>query len=137
MNDYQKTEEGQFLKKLQDKISIVQKTGIVQVTDFLHPHYLALAKILLEKETACSWLFYGGIESAERQRIILGPLGHKLSFRDGQIILIRGEGNFTDKKVSHRDFLGAILATGIKREKIGDLWLHPQGCIFALEQKLA
>ena len=38
------------------------------------------------------------------------------------------EGNFKFKSISHRDYLGALLNLGIKREKIGDIIIHDNFC---------
>ena len=39
-----------------------------------------------------------------------------------------GRRNFKFQKVSHKDFLGAMMGTGIKREKIGDIIQIENGC---------
>ena len=40
---------------------------------------------------------------------------------ENPVSILKIEGNFKFQSVSHRDFLGALLGTGIKREKVGDI----------------
>jgi RNA-binding protein YlmH len=41
------------------------------------------------------------------------------------------EGNFMFDPATHRDFLGAVLGTGIDRKKIGDINLQVRGDSYA------
>ena len=47
---------------------------------------------------------------------------------ESNLKVIQIEGNFKFKSISHRDYLGALLNLGIKREKIGDIIIHDNFC---------
>ncbi|MEG2985898.1 MAG: YlmH/Sll1252 family protein, partial [Peptostreptococcaceae bacterium] len=47
---------------------------------------------------------------------------------DESLRFLQIEGNFKFKSISHKDYLGAILNLGIKREKIGDIIIHEKFC---------
>ena len=48
--------------------------------------------------------------------------------------IIKISGNFKFNKLSHRDYLGALLALGIKREKLGDIHVH-EDCAYIIADK--
>lgn len=110
------------MRQVLDKIEIVLKKHSNQTTDFLDPYEKRLAKSILNRFTEISYKELGGICQAERQVISIYP-----SYRDYKEIEIpitafKIEGAFL--KISHRDFLGSILALGINRDKIGDILIH-------------
>ena len=48
--------------------------------------------------------------------------------------VIRTTGNFKFNKIEHRDYLGALLSLGIKREKLGDIHVH-EDCAYIIADK--
>lgn len=44
---------------------------------------------------------------------------------------------YSAAKITHRDYLGAILGTGIKREKLGDIWLSETGCVISAAREIS
>ena len=42
-----------------------------------------------------------------------------------------------DLKLSHRDYLGALMAQGVRREAIGDLWVTEEGCTLLVLTEVA
>ena len=97
-------------------------------TKFLNPHHLYLAQQLLDQIRDLKYLLYGGYKQAERQRLGLMPDYYIEDMVDEPLTLLEIKGQFKFQNVSHRDFLGAILGTGIKREMVGDLVLAKKGC---------
>jgi photosystem II S4 domain protein len=104
-----------------DKAEQAWKTWELVVTDFLSPPVLAEVKQIFSKLTEVKVLPWGGYPQAERQRV--GIYREELFFDESQIPLTALDirGNFLFDPATHRDFLGAILGTGIVREKIGDI----------------
>lgn len=133
-------EEKEFIALLEDKIRLVQKINQPQVMNFLDPRLQSLAEQILNKNDDLAWDLQGGVPGAERQRLIIGPADWELSEQDARITLLASQGNVGQqgiKAINHRDYLGAILGTGIRREKLGDIWLTPAGCVLAVDQDLA
>ena len=54
-----------------------------------------------------------------------------------EIAVLDLEGNFNYSKVSHRDYLGALLSVGIKREKMGDILVKDNGAYVFLAESIA
>ncbi|MFN3360307.1 MAG: photosystem II S4 domain protein [Pseudanabaenaceae cyanobacterium] len=93
----------------------------VVYSDFLPPPVLAEAQGLFQKFTEVQICAWGGYEQAERQRLGIARLEQCLSLGDFPLLPIEISGNFLFDPANHRDFLGAILATGIDRGKVGDI----------------
>ncbi|WDC85882.1 YlmH/Sll1252 family protein [Caloramator sp. mosi_1] len=51
--------------------------------------------------------------------------------------IIKVNGNFKFEKLSHRDYLGALLSLGIKREKIGDINVFDDGAEIYVSKELS
>ena len=97
------------------------KTWEVVLTDFLSPPVLAEAQQVLGKLTEIELLAWGGYPQAERKRLGIARTEIPLECSQIQLAAIDVAGNFLFDPANHRDFLGAILGTGIVREKIGDI----------------
>lgn len=107
------------MRRVLDKIEIVSRTHYLESTDFLNPHTRKLAKSILNRFIEVSYKEIGGLKDSERQAILIYPEYHYLTKEDYPISAIRLEGEMKD--LSHRDFLGAVLNTGVIRDKIGDI----------------
>ena len=112
------------------------------VSKFLDSNELSLAAAL-SKRTSGKFMFWGGYPDAERVIMIYLPdyLDSDLSFSDifpmyadSPLIALRiKKDKFTE--LSHRDYLGALMGLGLKRDTIGDICLRDDGCdIIALPQ---
>ncbi|WP_019501573.1 photosystem II S4 domain protein [Pseudanabaena sp. PCC 6802] len=98
----------------------VQKWEIV-CSDFLSPPELAEATQILSKLTEIHFLAWGGYAQAERQRVAIARAELPLEQNAVELAAVDISGNFLFDPASHRDFLGALLGTGIERQKVGDL----------------
>lgn len=141
-SDIKSAEEKMFAARLLDKARIAQKTGQVQATDFVSPPAQSLAARILAKHRGIRFEMTGGNSSAERKRIILNPCPGSDVFDRDWIALLNMQSccprrEYEAAGISHRDFLGALLGTGLKREKLGDIWLMPQGCVAAVAREIA
>ncbi|XP_010644190.1 uncharacterized protein LOC100248657 isoform X3 [Vitis vinifera] len=92
-------------------------------TDFLTPPVLKESMIVLEKLADMKAVAQGGYPQAERCRLSVGH-SEVLTTAPDIVAALRITGNFGFQSCSHGDFLGAILGTGIAREKLGDIILQ-------------
>ncbi|XAR68327.1 hypothetical protein NMG60_11003415 [Bertholletia excelsa] len=92
-------------------------------TDFLMPPILKESMLALEKLSDIQAVAQGGYPQAERCRL---SVGHPQSFTSDPDVVaaLSITGKFAFQPCSHGDFLGAILGTGIAREKLGDIILQ-------------
>jgi photosystem II S4 domain protein len=97
------------------------KTWEVVCTDFLSPPELAEVQQIFGRLTDVQMQPWGGYPQAERQRVAMARSELPLAAEQVEIAALEIAGNFLFDSATHRDFLGAILGTGIVREKVGDI----------------
>lgn len=97
------------------------KTWEITQTDFLSPPELAETKTVFNRLTDLELVAWGGYPQAERQRIAIARSDIPIDSASVNIAAVEIAGNFLFDTASHRDFLGAMLGTGIVREKTGDV----------------
>jgi photosystem II S4 domain protein len=109
------------LARLLDQAEQALKTWEVVYSDFLSPPEQAEAQRLFQRLTDIHIATWGGYPQAERQRLAIARPDLPLEVNDTPLALLQVAGNFLFDPASHRDFLGAVLGTGLVRAKIGDI----------------
>ena len=117
-------EASDFIKRIEDLAERCERTGSVTSTAFLTPAELfELRKWLnAHPDTAC--LLSGGAPDCERQAAFFLPWflpAEELNLSE-RIKAVCLQGCFGTP--GHRDYLGALMGLGIKREWLGDLQLE-------------
>lgn len=108
---------------------------------FLDPHEAAVAQkragFLCSSGAydGCSYEFFGGYEGAERVFLGVFPPYSQHNTNDFPVAAIEIKWRFA--ALSHRDFLGALLALGIVRSKIGDIIVGDGKCTVFAEKTVA
>lgn len=120
----------ELLKGVEDKETAVRvieqaekalKTWEVVCTDFLSPLELADVQRMVARLSEVQILAWGGYPQAERQRVAIARSDLPLDSSSVSMSCLDISGNFLFDPATHRDFLGAILGTGIVRDKVGDI----------------
>lgn len=123
-------DERMMLSRIYDCMQSAENNYTVKTTQFLNGHELSLVQKALGKSNCVCFSAYGGYDEAERKVICFYPnyLSPQYNIR---IIEVSGR---EIEHLSHRDYLGSLLALGIRREKIGDIIINEKnGYIFCLE----
>ena len=115
------TEHVELMSRLLDQAEQALRTWEVVLTDFLSPPELAEAQQALGSLTELETLNWGGYPQAERQRLAISRTELLLDPDQVSVVALDIRGNFLFDPANHRDFLGAILGTGITRNKLGDI----------------
>jgi photosystem II S4 domain protein len=97
------------------------KTWEVVLTDFLSPPELVEIQRVFSRLTEVQLVAWGGYPQAERQRLAIARAELPLDQSQVSLTVLEIAGNFLFDSATHRDFLGAMLGTGIVREKTGDI----------------
>jgi photosystem II S4 domain protein len=97
------------------------KTWEVVLTDFLSPPELAEIEQIFNRLTEVQLINWGGYPQAERQRLAIARAEVPLDRSQVALAALEIAGNFLFDTATHRDFLGAMLGTGIVRDKTGDI----------------
>lgn len=132
-------EDKQILRRFQDLAALSDRKGSPTNTNFLS---LAEQSLFYEQRASFSSYPYtvtGGYPDAERRIIIFG-LSEAETEADAanpllSIIQITRKNTRFTAPPSHRDYLGALLNLGIKRELLGDILLGEDGsgaCVFCI-----
>lgn len=114
-------ENREGLARVIDKAEAALRTWEVAVTDFLAPPDLIESQQMLALLTEVQVLAWGGYPQAERQRLAIARTELPLDTSQIPVAALDISGNFLFDTASHRDFLGAILGTGLVRDKVGDI----------------
>ena len=114
-------ENREEMTRIIDQADIAVKTWEVVVSDFFSPPVVAEVENAFSRLTDVEIVVWGGYPQAERRRV--GITRPEIPLEQTQISLAALDiaGNFLFDPANHRDFLGAILGTGIVRDKIGDI----------------
>lgn len=107
-----------FVRRVYDWIDQMQRQYRIITTPFLTPAQLAIVEKLCGKQVL--YQTFGGYEDAELKRVVFLPYEEELRKEDYITVLRAG---FQQKfvKLNHRDILGALLNSGIKKEQLGDI----------------
>ncbi|MEC4806713.1 MAG: photosystem II S4 domain protein [Jaaginema sp. PMC 1079.18] len=114
-------ENREAIARIIDKAESAIATWEITVTDFFSPPDCLEAQAKFAPLAEISLLSWGGYPQAERQRIAIARSELPLDNAQVELAALDIAGNFLFDPASHRDFLGAILGTGVVREKIGDI----------------
>ena len=97
------------------------RTWEVVLTDFLSPPEVVETQRVFGRLTEVQLLAWGGYPQAERQRLAITREEVPLERSQVAVAALEIAGNFLFDTATHRDFLGAMLGTGIVRDKTGDI----------------
>jgi len=96
----------------------------VVVSDFLSPPELWEAQQVFARFGEVQVLPWGGFPQAERQRLAIARRELPLDETMVPLAALEISGNFLFDPATHRDFLGALLGTGLERTKVGDILVN-------------
>jgi photosystem II S4 domain protein len=97
------------------------KTWEPAVSDFLSPPEIADIQTVFSGLAEVVFMPWGGYPQAERQRVAFARSELPLVTDAIEVAALEIAGNFLFDPATHRDFLGALLGTGLVRDKVGDL----------------
>lgn len=131
------TEDEVLLSHASDLKTQCEDTSVVQSTAFLDPRQRTLLLPLEKKQSEfVKTFYYGGYEEAERLCAVFVPRFYeeKDAFEffssypefDPVSLLRLEKDRFTN--LTHRDYLGALMGLGLRRETLGDIILDEKGC---------
>lgn len=133
----QSAEDRLLLAKLWDKITAGMTRNIPAATRFLSPREQSLARFLFGRQAGLT--AFGGYEGAERKLLVYLPdyleEGY-LQGEDSPCLCLRAS-FYQGDSPTHRDFLGALMGSGIQRETVGDILVGKGSCDFFVTREIA
>ena len=130
-------EDRLLLAKLWDKINAGLRRNIPANTCFLSPRELELARYLFGDEPGL--YAFGGYGDAERKMLCYLPdyLDEESLYDEYSPMVCLRATFFEGDTPSHRDFLGALMGSGIARESVGDICVGKGSCDFFVTEEIA
>src|SRR5699024_9107545 len=115
-------EEHSFIDQVLTWKEAVERSYITKQSDFLDPREQHIAQSILGKNNeVIHWGMDGGVENAERKRLMMRPFYESLDRDVYSCELLQATYNEKYMSLSHRDVLGAFLSLGLDRSKLGDV----------------
>ncbi|MCL6588528.1 MAG: photosystem II S4 domain protein [Firmicutes bacterium] len=113
------------------------RQGQPEWTDFLDPTLREEAQAILGWIKGIRFSAFGGYPGAERKRLAIYPDYYISQAIEPELAYLAITVNQRQPgELNHRDYLGALMNLGIKREKIGDLLVTEEGCQAILAPEL-
>lgn len=127
-------DERLFVRRIVDLAQAVQSRGVSRATAFLSDRQQELARAALSGIGFDAYVFDGGYPDAERRILCLqGEYGDDAL----PAVCLFAELVHADAVPTHRDYLGALMALGVKRECIGDILPCETGAYFFVLSRVA
>lgn len=125
-------EERMFVRRVRELAGAAQSSGAPRQTAFLNDRQQALACAALSAAGCAGYHFDGGYPEAERKILCLHGETDKDAAPRFSCLFLETMGERT--ALSHRDYLGALLSLGVKRECVGDILTCDAGAyVFLLD----
>ncbi|HEX3044373.1 MAG TPA: YlmH/Sll1252 family protein [Bacillota bacterium] len=134
-------EQDQELKRFGARITELaersMRQGQPEWTDFLDPTLREEAQAILGWIKGSRFNAFGGYPNAERRRLVIYPDYYIAQTIEPDLAYLAVTVNqHQPGELNHRDYLGALMNLGIKREKVGDLLVTEEGCQVILAPEL-
>lgn len=119
-------QSGDLIRRLEDLSFRCVRTDVLTATPFLTPAEQVTALQWARQRSSCQTVLYGGHSECERKVLFFLPAWMTAEdFTPEELIsALRLEAAFGTP--GHRDYMGALLGLGVRREFVGDIWVDGQ-----------
>ena len=133
----QNAEDRMLLAKLWDKIIPGIQRNIPVSSCFLSPRELEMSRFLFGEYDGL--ISFGGYEDAQRRMLCYLPdyLDEHFLYGEGSPLVCLRASFYQNDSPTHRDFLGALMGSGIARESVGDICVDTGSCDFFVTSEIA
>lgn len=114
-----RSENRDTIARLLDLAETALRDWSVVYSDFLSPPEIGEAQQIFGRLVDLHTEAWGGYPQAERQRLAIAR--ESVAIEAIPVVAVDIRGNFLFDAATHRDFLGALLNTGIARGRVGDI----------------
>ena len=139
-----------FLKVIEDKFQRFRDYYVMGNSDFLALEQQSMLAGFMRTARREGAFFYGGYSDAERRMVVFMPDYTEVASEEDVAEYFRNNPEdcplaVLDIKIppaergmlSHRDYLGALMGEGIKREKVGDIIVSENGAQIVVAKEMA
>lgn len=134
-----------LVARIEDKARRCSENSMITNSVFLDMHERSVVAGMKNSFGDARMFFYGGFSDSERSialflpdYIAAEPTEHFDEFPDDDpLAVVEIEKDKFSPALGHRDYLGALMGLGIKREMTGDIIVGENGCRMAVLAKIA
>ncbi len=142
-------EEKLLIAKAEDKARQCSENFMITCTDFLDMHEKSVLAGIRLQYSDVKMIFYGVFDGAERNVAVFLPeyvnaeneeelrTYFAESPESNPLAVVEMEKDKFSPELGHRDYLGALMGLGIRREMTGDISVTEKGCKMAVSEKIA
>ncbi|RKD24116.1 hypothetical protein BEP19_06825 [Ammoniphilus oxalaticus] len=132
-------EEHPFIEQALDWLAFVEERHETKLTDFLDPRQVYILQTLLARFDEVKLTPFGGFNGAERCRVLLHQHYYEPKEDESGLAAFQltASSQASFQKLTHRDILGALMAAGLKRDKFGDIHIHPDQAQIVVAEEIA
>lgn len=130
-------EDREVLARVVDLAELVEKTHQPRVTGFYDPYRCGLIARVVESVPGLAARVDGGYPAAERSRVLIYPGYLQHDEVDTGLAFVEIKGNFRFHPATHRDYLGALLGLGLRRDMLGDILPGESGAQVIVAREVA
>ncbi len=143
------SEDKILIAKIEDKMRQCSENAMITNSVFLDMHERSVVSSMRASYPDVKTVFYGGFADAERTAAVMLPdyveandfeslCGYFEECSESDpLAVIEVEKDKFSPSLSHRDYLGALMGLGIKREITGDIIVTENGCRIAVLESMA
>lgn len=117
----------QLIARVLDCCEIASQRQVIKHTDFLDPFHRDFVRPLVSNFFGVRYIEDGGYSGAEKHRLVIFPDYYRPNDIDFPISVVEITLSDPSRVLSHRDYLGALTALGLKRAVIGDIIAYQGG----------
>ena len=130
-------EDKMLLAKVWDKVNNGMVRNIPAHTGFLSPRELEMTRYLFGDVPGLH--AFGGFADSERKMLCYLPeyLDENFLMEDDSPVVCLSAQFYEGDTPTHRDFLGALMGSGIAREAVGDICVGTGRCDFFVTEEIA
>ena len=121
------------LSNIYDKIIFAQKSNNIIYTEDFYPSNVWKGLEQMAGSVSINICSYGVFKDSERRVIAFAP--EEIWYYPINLLRITNMSSFSSP--THRDYLGALMSLGLKREKFGDLIIKENLCYLAVKEELS
>ena len=131
----QSKEDEVLLARVYERITTAAQRNVPASTCFLSKREQMICQELLRGE---DFRFFGGTELSEREVCCYLPeyLDESWLYSEGGPIAAVRASFYEQDRLTHRDFLGALMGCGVKRETVGDIYVAEGRCDFLVTREV-
>ena len=136
------TDNELLVARVDDCIAACQDSYLITNTNFLDIYQQSTVIEHLKRKKGIRYDFYGGFADCERKvAVFLPDYAEDAAYIKENpelspiVALVINKDSFST--LYHRDYLGAVMGLGIKREMVGDIFVSGSGCTMAVVRSVA